>query len=264
MICVQDKIKSGLIPDLIPYMENGKFDFAQLIHEMSLRFLMKYFNTHPPFQFDEALVSGSWSEGLAMHQVQLATPEMSDIDFMCILKNISFSEEDQACANFAVNEDTPFVNAYIANPELQKMWDDFLEDPSTDKSKRQLSVTKLKARLHENYKKMGEFLEGASEKCKTIGNGPSLELKRELPKFNPEDPSQYVSNMIWYKIIASSDIILSSRCDGWPCCAWEWLSRTRHWPDKILVQRISQEGFHIVPKSFVYLFLTQKPHSSKI
>ena len=238
--------------NLIPcfsHCKNVQGDFAQRIYEKTLRLLMKYFNTHPPFQFDEALVSGSWSEGLTMHQVLFDTPEISDIDFMCILKNISFSEEDQACGNLAVREDTPFVNAYITTAELLKMWEDFLEDPSTDKSKRQLSAWKLKAMLHENYKKMGEFLEGASEKCKTIGDGPSLELKRELPKFNPEDPFQYASDIIWYKIIASSDIILTIRCDGWPRCAWEWLSRDRRWPDKNLVQKISQDGFHIVPKS---------------
>ena len=188
-----------------------------------------------------------------MHQVQYDTPEISDMDFMCMLKNISYytfhkNIKDQACGNL-IREDTPFVNAYITTTELLKMWEDFLEDPSTDKSKRQLSARKLKAMLHEYYKKMGEFLEGASEKCKTIGDGPSLKLKRELPKFNPEDPFQYVSDIIWYRIIASSDIILTIRCDGWPRCAWEWLSRTRHWPDKNLVQNISQDGFHIVPKS---------------
>ena len=42
---------------------------------------------------------------------------------------------------------------------------------------------------------------------------------------------------------------MSIRCDRWPRCAWEWLTRTRHWPDKNLVQKICQEGFHIVPKS---------------
>ena len=225
--------------------------YAQDGYVKSLRGLTKYFNTHPPFQFEEALVSGSWSEGLTMHQVQSDTPEISDIDFMCILKNISFSEEDQACDNLAVKEDTPFVNAYIANPELQKMWEDFLEDPSTDKAKRQLSSRKLKAMLHENYKKMEELFGEPSEKCKskTIGDGPSFELKREIHKFDPVDPLDYIEYVIVNKCIASRDIILSIRCDGWPRCAWEWLTRTRHWPDKNLVQKICQEGFHIVPKS---------------
>ena len=176
---------------------------AQEIHEKSLILLMKYFNTYPPFQFEEALVSGSWSKGLAMHQVQFDTHEISDMDFMCILKNISFSEEGQACDNLKMKEDTPFVNAYITNQELLKMWDDFLEDPSTDRSKRQLSSRKLKAMLHKNYKKMGELFEGTSEKCKTIGDGPSLELKREIYKFDPVDPLKHIQNIIENKMIAS-------------------------------------------------------------
>ena len=222
---------------------------AQTWQEKTLKRLMIYFNTHPPFQFDEALLSGSWSEGLTMHQVQFDTPEISDIDFMCILKNISFSEEDQACGNLKVKEDTPFVNAYIANPELLKMWEDFLEDPSKDKIKRQLSSRKLKAMLHENYKKMGEMFEEPFVKCKTIGDGPAFELKREIPKFDPVDPFDYIEYTMLNKMIASRDIILSIRCDGWPRCAWEWLTRTRHWPDENLVQKICQEGFHIVPKT---------------
>ena len=224
---------------------------AEDIDKQLLELLMKYFNTNPPFQFDEALLSGSWSEGLTMHQV-LNTSELSDMDFMCILKNISFSAEDQACGNLEVKEHTPFVNACITNPELLKMWGKFLEDPNEDTTRSQLSARKLKAMLHENYKKRGMFLHGDSEKCKTIGDGPSLELKGELPKFNSEDIFQDTSHLldiIRYKIVASNDIILTIRCDGWPHCAWEWLLRDRLWPDKILVQRICQEGFHIVPKS---------------
>ena len=221
---------------------------AHDIHKKSLRVLMKYFNTHPPFQFDEALLSGSWSEGLTMHQVHSDTPEISDMDFMCVLKNISFSEDDQARANLTVKEDTPFVNAYITNPELLKMWEDFLEDPAEDTTRRQLSSRKLKATLHENYKKNGTFFNGDSEKCQTIGDGPSLELKKEL-HFDPNDFFQSMANMILFKMIASSDIILCIRCDGWPRCSWEWLQRDRLWPDRNLVQKISQDGFHIVPKS---------------
>ena len=77
----------NMIPSF-SHCKNVEGNFAQRIHEKTLRLLIKYFNTHPPFQFDEALVSGSWSEGLTMHQVQYDTSEISDIDFMCMLKNI--------------------------------------------------------------------------------------------------------------------------------------------------------------------------------
>ena len=215
------------------------------IQARSSKNLTKYFNTYPPFQFSEALLSGSWCEGLTMHHIQFT----SDMDFMCILKNISFSEEDQACGNLAVKEDTPFVNACITDPELLKMWEDFLEDPAEDTIRRQLSSRKLKAMLFENYEKRGGFLDGDSEKCSPVGDGPALKLEKELPKFDPHDLLKSIWLTITYKVIASSDITLGISCGGWPRCALEWLSRDRRWPDTNLVQKICQEGFHIVPKN---------------
>ena len=105
-----DLVLTGLVSFIF---KKSISDCTQIMYRNSLRHLMKYFNTHPPFQLDEALLSGSWSEGLTMHQVQFGTPEISDMDFMCILKNISFSEVDQTRDNLTMKEDTPFVNAYL-------------------------------------------------------------------------------------------------------------------------------------------------------
>ena len=229
------------------YFING---FSQDIQNKCLKYLMKCFNTHPPFQFEEALLSGSWSEGLSMYQVASDTPKLSDMNFMCILKSISFSEEDQARDNLTVYEDTPFVNAYIMTPELLKMWENFLEDSAEeDTTRRQLSSRKLKAMLYENDKKIGNVFDRASARCKTIGDGPSLELKMELQDFDLNEFAESLVNVMLYKMMASSEIILCIRCDGWPRCALEWLSRDRLWPNKNLVEKICQEGFHIVPKS---------------
>jgi hypothetical protein len=49
-----------------------------------------YFDTQPPFQLSEAILTGSLSEGLFLYSI-----EPPDIDFMCVLKNITFSKEDQ-------------------------------------------------------------------------------------------------------------------------------------------------------------------------
>ena len=73
-----------------------------------------------------------------------------------------------------------------------------------------------------------------------MGDGPSLELTREIPLPH----GMPVKKVSWF-----ADIIISIRCDGWPHCAWEWPQRDRLWPDKNLVQKICQDGFYIVPKS---------------
>ena len=46
-----------------------------------------------------------------------------------------------------------------------------------------------------------------------------------------------------------ADIVLAISCDGWPSCAKEWITRDRIWPQTHLIQKIINDGFHIVPKS---------------
>ena len=45
------------------------------------------------------------------------------------------------------------------------------------------------------------------------------------------------------------DLVLAISCDGWPSCAREWITRDRIWPQTDLIQKIINNGFHIVPKS---------------
>ncbi len=54
---------------------------------------------------------------------------------------------------------------------------------------------------------------------------------------------------IYYKIFPSADIVLCISCEGWPVCAREWITRERFWPDIHSVNKTTQGGFHIVPKS---------------
>lgn len=51
------------------------------------------------------------------------------------------------------------------------------------------------------------------------------------------------------QIELTSDIVVAIFCEGWPTCAREWITRDRCWPDKHSVEKITQVGFHIVPKS---------------
>ena len=50
------------------------------------------------------------------------------MDFMLVLKNISFSERDQFLGKLSLKEDTPFVDAYLTDEKDVKMWNDFLID----------------------------------------------------------------------------------------------------------------------------------------
>ena len=52
-----------------------------------------------------------------------------------------------------------------------------------------------------------------------------------------------------YKLVPSTDIVLSIFCEGWSSCAREWITRDRLWPNIKLVNEIAQSGFHIVPKT---------------
>ena len=53
----------------------------------------------------------------------------------------------------------------------------------------------------------------------------------------------------FHEIVFSSDVVLAIFCEGWLTCAREWMSRDRCWPGRDPVEKITQAGFHIVPKS---------------
>ena len=45
------------------------------------------------------------------------------------------------------------------------------------------------------------------------------------------------------------DFVPAFRASGWPEVAREWITRKRKWPSPSMVNRVSQEGFHLVAKS---------------
>ena len=53
----------------------------------------EYSDSKPPFVIEEKILSGSWSEGLFLYGH--SDKSLPDIDFMYVLKHISFSEENQ-------------------------------------------------------------------------------------------------------------------------------------------------------------------------
>ena len=64
--------------------------------------LEDYSDKQPPFEIEKEIVSGSWSEGLYFYgHSNLKIPDM---DYMLVLKNISFSEENQLSGKLTLKE----------------------------------------------------------------------------------------------------------------------------------------------------------------
>ena len=87
-----------------------------------------YFDSEPPFQVTETFLSGSWSDGLFCLNSRDSSVELPDMDFMAVLKNITYSQEDQASGCLLLRDDTAFLYAFITDYEKQQMWSDYLAD----------------------------------------------------------------------------------------------------------------------------------------
>ena len=106
----------------------------------------KYFDKEPPFQLEDVLMSGSLSEGTA--KMNFSKFANSDLDLMCILKNINVSENEQIEGNLQMKDDSPFVNLYISDDSLIKTWTNFIETSKQSGDDRySLSAMKLKKHL---------------------------------------------------------------------------------------------------------------------
>ena len=227
-----------------------------------------YFDNHGPFQLDSVIVTGSISEGLI-----LVSNEAPDIDLMCVLKNITFSQKDQEDGSLVLREDTPFTYAFVRNAETRDLWRDFLEKADKEGGCNTLSSRKLKEKMEKNYTKTDKlFPTLIKEDVEEIAEGaavtvhrpqpalPSLERIKEIVKEFLRQPiekafpfskhlHEEVKHNLQHRLFPSTDIVLSISCEGWPRCANEWITRERFWPDIKQVEKITQSGFHIVPKS---------------
>ncbi len=245
---------SSLTKSAIPFLTKGTLEYVKHWDRMIINSLKRYFDEHPPFQIEKCFISGSFADGLFIYGQSVS--DTSDVDYMCVLKNIWFSEEDQKSGDLAIRDDTPFVKAYLSDMELLKTWHEFVEEPASEALQGnicQLSARKLKERLRKNYATV-RALYPRREEYKLDEDSPSLEVTkthgdhshtRGILKF-----WKHLQDSIKLAIIPSHDIVLSIRCDGWPQIASEWIHRRRlHWPSRDAVKEISIGGFHIVGKS---------------
>lgn len=252
---IDEKLLSKVASKRFPHIVSG-VDGSQRHHTFPDE--DSYSDSEPPFQIDRVILSGSWSEGLFLYTDLVP----ADLDYMLVLKNISFSEEDQRNGNLLQRNDTPFVYAFITQENSVKMWSEFLVDHLGSSGKR-LSSLKLKEKLCENHKKLLVSLE------KYGVNDIDDSAAMNIIKINGEVylPSSLSTSglaihanapgckrdlvKVFRKLctFTSWDIVLAISCDGWPFCAKEWITRERLWPPDDIVQKISKAGFHIVPKS---------------
>ena len=238
----------GSIP-ITHELEEGKklCETVRSIHdERIFNSFNKYFDNEEPFQLEDVLISGSYSEGV--YKVNLQTNSTSDIDFMLILKNIKVTEEDQKSGNLTVKEDTPFVNLYLTDEDLIEKWADFLEASSHTRCEKsiRLSPMKLKKRLREEYINYGPiYTQLVKENVEKVDEGPSVAVCSKLPGKAEVTNQSHTGHLP----VEDYDFVLAIKCDGWPLCAQEWPSRSRCWPSQDVVQNIIEGGFHIVCKS---------------
>ena len=254
------------------------FHFSKRRVERQLSFKINvesYFDKEPPFQVSETFLSGSWAEGLFLYSENTSI-QLPDMDFMCVMKDISFSQEDQTKGCLLFREDTPFVNAFITDKDKLKMWSEYLAEEDQMVKRHRLSSRKLKEKLEKNCEYIGNLYcftsQFGEEKREKVTEGAAITIIKPVPPksftaclregfLNLDQPLNETTfsnilemamtavNDIYYKIVPSTDIVLCIFCDGWPACAREWVTRERIWPDIHLVEKITHHGFHIVPKS---------------
>ena len=215
--------------------------------------LKKSFDQYPPFQVQKCFIAGSLAEGLFLYYNFIS--DTSDIDYMCELKNIRFSKEDQQFGDLAVHDNTPFVDAYLTDVESLKIWKDFFEEPASEALKGnvcRLSARKLKERLFENCLVLSA-LDPQNEEYNLDGESPSLEVTEARDNYCQSKGIaglwNFLNDSVRLAVIPKRDIVLSIVCDGWPQNAYEWIHRRRNWPPNDVVEEISKGGFHIVAKS---------------
>ena len=134
-----------------------------------------YFDSRPPFELGETMLTGSFSEGLLLY-----SRRPPDMDFMCVLKNLSFSKEDQDNGSLLVREDTPFVNAFVLNKETQNLWHEFLDHVDKREGQHRLCSRKLKEKLQENYQNTLSyyFTILGTEQSEQLTEGPALTINK--------------------------------------------------------------------------------------
>lgn len=54
---------------------------------------------------------------------------------------------------------------------------------------------------------------------------------------------------IHQQVLSAVDFVPAFKCQGWPRVAEEWLQRKRKWPSTKTVDKVTQEGFHLVVKA---------------
>ena len=101
--------------------EIGKDGIKSLCEYICKNYIFKenfesYFNEQAPFQLDEVILTDSASEGLFLYST-----DAPDMDFMCVLKNIAFSQKDQEDGSLVLRDDTPFVYALLTSKETKDL-----------------------------------------------------------------------------------------------------------------------------------------------
>ena len=97
---------------------------------------------------------------------------------MCVLKNITFTQDDQEHGSLSFSETTPFVNAFVTNKEAQSLWSDFCDDADEHAEQYRLSSDKLNRRREENYRKTSAVLFSHKEQLEKVAEGAVVTISK--------------------------------------------------------------------------------------
>ncbi|CAB3978139.1 Hypothetical predicted protein [Paramuricea clavata] len=129
------------------------------------------------------------------------------MNVMCVLKNITFSQDDQKNGGLQLREDTPFVYAIVTKKETQHL----LEKLEKINEGAAATIRKPKP-----FMSFVQFVVEATKKVLRQSVNERLIIQI--------DNCQFEGGMLQF-LVPSSDIVLFISCEGWPSCAREWITR---------------------------------------
>ena len=184
-------------------------------------------------------------------------PETVDDDQRSVEDSIHMSSQS-AMGGFPQKAGYLLYKQAIGNEEVDErrvtLHRDCKENQNTSKSQPQPSAQQgqptskhLPCNLEDKNKEEEEFDKRVHDRFfKHLFETETGEAKAEAPskgtKFKDTDKAQV------HDIVGGFDFVPALRCRGWPKVAQDWIQRERKWPSPQIVDKIVQEGFHLVVK----------------
>ena len=141
-----------------------------------------------------------------------------------------------------VNEETVHENG---NSEESRR-----RDPADSKTETDAEQKPLAQKGEVTYEDQQRNREGKNEDFKELSSRTNHIIEHLFGTTENEVPTKGTKFKDTQKerIVGGFDLVPAFRCRGWPKVAREWIKRVRKWPPPGTVDKVVQEGFHLVVK----------------